>query len=63
MTFVMVTYVILWIYYAYHDEVRRKVQFVTNYRRVKEYQKLKSIINILIPGIVRSRLQDGKKTF
>ena len=61
MTMVMVAYVILWIYYAYHDEIRRKVQFVTDYRRVKEYQKLKSIVNILIPGIVRSRIQDGKK--
>lgn len=37
MTMVMVAYVILWIYYAYHDEIRRKVQFVTDYRRVKEY--------------------------
>jgi len=34
---------------------------VTQYRRVKEYQKLKSIINILIPSIVRNRLIDGKK--
>jgi len=34
---------------------------VTQYRRIKEYQKLKNIINILIPGIVRSRLLDGKK--
>jgi len=56
MTFVMVTYVLVWIFYAYHDEVSRKVQFVTQYRRMKEYQKLKSIVNILIPGIVRSRL-------
>ena len=63
MTFNMIAYVILWIYYAYHDEMRRKVQFVTNYRRIKEYQKLKSIINILIPAIVRSKLVDGKKVF
>jgi len=41
--------------------MRRKVNFVTQYRRVKEYQKLKSIINILIPAIVRDRIQDGKK--
>lgn len=57
----MVTYVVLWIIYAYNDEVRRKVAFVTQYRRIKEYQKLKSIINILIPGLVRQLLQDGKK--
>ena len=56
MSFVMVTYVVLWIIYAYNDEVRRKVAFVTQYRRIKEYQKLKSIINILIPGLVRQLL-------
>jgi IS1 family transposase len=61
MSFVTVAYEVLWIYYAYQDEVRKKVQFVTQYRRIKEYEKLKSIINILIPGIVRSRIQDGKK--
>ena len=58
---VMMFYVFLWIYYAYQDELRRKVNFVTQYRRVKEFQKLKSITNILIPSIVRDRLQDGKK--
>mmetsp|Transcript_34051 Transcript_34051/g.44946 ORF Transcript_34051/g.44946 Transcript_34051/m.44946 type:complete len:101 (-) Transcript_34051:2752-3054(-) len=61
MSGVMMVYVFLWIYYAYQDELRRKVNFVTQYRRVKEYQKLKSIINILIPSIVRNRLIDGKK--
>mmetsp|Transcript_13554 Transcript_13554/g.17165 ORF Transcript_13554/g.17165 Transcript_13554/m.17165 type:complete len:114 (-) Transcript_13554:1273-1614(-) len=61
MSFVMVTYVVLWICYAYNDEIRRKVAFVTQYRRIKEFQKLKSIINILIPGLVRQLLQDGKK--
>jgi len=61
MSLIMLTYECTWIYYAYQDEVRKKVQFVTQYRRIKEYQKLKNIINILIPGIVRSRLLDGKK--
>ena len=61
MSGVMIVYVFLWIFYAYQDELKRKVNFVTQYRRVKEFQKLKSIINILIPSIVRNRLQDGKK--
>ncbi len=61
MSFVALAYEVFWIYYAYQDEVRKKVQFVTEYRRIKEYQKLKSITNILIPDIVRSRIQDGKK--
>ena len=33
------------------------------YRNAKELQKLKSIINILIPNLVRRRLTDGKKNF
>ena len=37
MSGVMMVYVFLWIYYAYQDELRRKVNFVTQYRRVKEY--------------------------
>lgn len=52
----MIAYVILWIYYSYQDELTRKVNFVTQYRRVKEWQKLKSIVNILIPAIVRARI-------
>ena len=62
MTCVMLIYAFLWIYYGYQDELRRKVNFVTQYRRAKEFQKLKSIINILIPSIARDQMQDGKKT-
>ena len=53
MTFGIIAYLFLWIYYAYWDEVSRKVHFVTQYRKHKEYQKLKGIINILVPTIVR----------
>ena len=63
MTFGIIAYVLLWIYYAYWDEVTRKVHFVTQYRKHKEYQKLKGIINILVPTIVRSKIQEGKKNF
>lgn len=56
MTFGIIAYVFLWIYYAYWDEITRKVHFVTQYRKHKEYQKLKGIINILVPTIVRSKI-------
>jgi len=56
MTFGIIAYLLLWIYYAYWDEVSRKVHFVTQYRKHKEYQKLKGIINILVPTIVRSMI-------
>ena len=36
---------------------------MTQFRHIKELQKLKSIINILIPSLVRSQIQDGKKNF
>ena len=63
MTFGIIAYIFLWIYYAYWDEVTRKVHFVSQYRKHKEYQKLKGIINILVPTIVRSKVQEGKKNF
>ena len=39
------------------------MRFVTQFRQIKDLQKLKSIINILIPSLVRQRIQDGKKNF
>ena len=62
----MITVVItcvLWIYQSYRDEIKKKVEFVAESRSGKELQKLKSIINILIPSLVRQRIQDGKKNF
>ena len=59
----VILYIFFWTYYTYWDELKKKVQFVTQYRNAKELQKLKSIINILIPNLVRSRLTDGKKNF
>jgi len=56
-------YIFFWTYYTYWDEIKQKVRFVTQFRHIKELQKLKSIINILIPSLVRSRIQDGKKNF
>ena len=56
MTFGIIGYLLLWIYYAYWDEIGRKVHFVTQYRKHKDYQKLKGIINILVPTIVRSKI-------
>ena len=62
-TIAIVIYLFQWVYYAYWDEIKRKIQFVTQYRQVKEFQKLRAIISILIPSLVRSRIQDGKKNF
>ena len=56
-------YIFFWTYYTYWDEIKQKVRFVTQFRFIKELQKLKSIINLLIPSLVRQRIQDGKKNF
>ena len=53
----------LWTYRSYKDEIKTKHEFVTDFRAGKELQKLKSIINILVPSQVRKRVQDGKKNF
>ena len=53
----------LWTYQSYRDEIRTKIEFVTDFRAGKELQKLKSIINILVPSQVRKSIQDGKKNF
>ena len=59
----MITLNALWVVYAYHDERMKKIQFVTNFRKSKEYTKLNKIINILVPSLVRDRIQDGQKNF
>lgn len=49
--------------YAYWDETTRKIGFVVNFRKQKEFQKSKQILNILVPSIVRSKIQEGQKNF
>ena len=54
---------ILWIYQSYRDEIYSKLDFVSDFKSGKELQKLKSIINVLIPSFVREKIEDGKKKF
>lgn len=56
-------YFIIIILYSYWDETTRKIDFVINFRKQKEFQKSKSILNILVPSIVRARIQEGQKNF
>lgn len=56
-------YCFFWTYYTYQDEIKQKVLFVSELRHIKELQKLRSIINILIPTLVRTKIQDGQKNF
>jgi len=56
-------FLLILILYAYWDETTKKISFVINFRKQKEFQKSKQILNILVPSIVRARIQEGQKNF
>jgi hypothetical protein len=49
--------------YVYVQELEKKTEFVNGNRKVRNYLKLKSILNILVPSLVRDKIQSGKKNF
>jgi len=55
--------VILWINHCYDTELDKKIYFSNGSMKVREYLKLKSILNILVPALVRDKVQSGKKNF
>ena len=54
---------IVWSAYVYIQEFEKKKQFVNGHRKVRSYLKLKQILNILVPAIVRDKIKQGKKMF
>jgi class 3 adenylate cyclase len=54
---------LVWSSYVYIQELEKKTQFVNGYRRVRQYLKMKSILNILVPSIVRDKLRGSKKNY
>ena len=61
--FNILAFLVISILYSYWDEATRKISFVINFRKQKEFQKSKQILNILVPGIVRAQIQEGQKNF
>lgn len=59
----ILVFLVVLVLYAYWDETTRKIGFVVNFRKQKEFQKSKQILNILVPSIVRARIQEGQKNF
>jgi len=53
----------VWSAYVYIQELEKKTQFVNGHRKVRSFIKLKSILNILVPSMVRDRIRSGKKNF
>lgn len=55
--FLELTYIIMWYIYAYWEEKQRKLDFWQGNKKIKEFTKLKSILNILLPPFVRERIR------
>lgn len=53
----------VWSSYVYVQELEKKTQFVNGHRRVRSFLKLKQILNILVPSLVRDKIRSGKKNF
>lgn len=54
---------VLWSAFVYTQELDKKISFVSGHKKVRYYQRLKQILNILIPSIVRDKIRSGKKNF
>ena len=54
---------LIWSSYVYIQELEKKTQFVNGHRKVRNFLKLKSILNILVPSLVRDKIRSGKKNF
>lgn len=54
---------LVWSGYVYSQELEKKTQFVNGHRKVRNFLKLKGILNILVPSLVRDRIRSGQKNF
>jgi hypothetical protein len=52
---------LVWSSYVYVQELEKKTQFINGHRKVRNYIKLKSVLNILVPAMVRDRNRQDKK--
>lgn len=52
-----------WSVYVYMQELEKKTSFVSGHKKVRNFQKLKQILNILVPSLVRDKIRSGKKNF
>lgn len=52
---------LVWSGYVYIQELEKKTQFINGHRKVRSYIKLKQILNILVPSLVRDKTKLGKK--
>lgn len=62
-SFVSICSGIAWGVYVYIQELEKKTQFMNGHRNVRNFLKLKQILNILVPSLVRDKIRSGKKNF
>lgn len=62
-TFVWFFTGIVWSAYVYMQELEKKTQFINGHRRVRSFAKLKKILDILVPSLVRDKMRQGTKNF
>jgi len=62
-TFVWFFTGIVWSAYVYMQELEKKTQFVNGHRKVRNFAKLKQILDILVPSLVRDKVRQGQKNF
>ena len=52
---------LIWSAYVYVQELDKKTEFITCYRKVRDFLKLKAILNQLVPQIIRDKISQQKK--
>jgi hypothetical protein len=62
-TIVWVFTSLVWSSYVYVQELEKKTQFVNGHKRCRSHLKLRSVLNILVPSLVRDKVRAGKKNF
>jgi len=62
-SFVWIFTGMVWSAYVYMQELEKKTQFINGHRRVRSFIKLKKILDILVPSIVRDKIRQGQKNF
>lgn len=60
-SFVWILTGLCWSLYVYIQEWEKKIQFVKGHSKVRNYIKLKNLLNILVPSLVRDKISSGKK--
>ena len=56
-SFVWVFTGIVWSAYVYMQELEKKTQFISGHRMVRNFAKLKQILDILVPSLVRDKIR------